>query len=223
MGDRQPQKRIRRRARLAAVSVVVVVTAVSALSGLAPSLTPAAPIAVAAAPATCPPNNPSCHSRPTDNPTPPCDNFFQVCPDATPTPDVIVISPVPPDPPSPARIPAYLIGLTPSASPGASDVGGGVASLGTGSDTPPSPGAGGSGGGAQATEALKSSGLPLPFLFAMLMLASIGAGFLIYRFGPRGRSLPTVRPPTAMLFTPYGGRGRTTANLLDPDVDRPPD
>jgi hypothetical protein len=216
--------RMRRRARLPVATAVLAFATVLALSGWVPGRSPVTGTPAAAA--TCNPGHGCATPRPTDKPTP-CDSalpyppYYTPCA-ATPTPDVIVISPVPADPPPPQRTPAYLIGLPATPSAGPADVGGGVASLGGGSDTPPSPGGGG-GGGAQSTEQLKSTGLPLPFLFAMLMLASIGAGFVIYRFGPRGRRLPTVRPATPMLFTPYGGQSRTTANLLDPNVNQTPD
>jgi hypothetical protein len=133
---------------------------------------------------------------------------------------VVVISPVPADPPSPVTTPAYLIGLPASPSNAPSEVGGAIAPLGGGStENVPSPGSGG-GGGSNASESLKSSGLPLPFMFAMLVLASVGAGFLIWRYGPKGRPLPQVRQAPPILFTPYGGKNRATANLLDPNVDR---
>ncbi|MDP9324908.1 MAG: hypothetical protein M3O87_00025, partial [Candidatus Dormibacteraeota bacterium] len=145
---------------------------------------------------------------------------FRKC--ATPTPDVVVISPVPADPPSPATTPAYLIGLPASPTNAASEVGGAIAPLGGGStENAPSPGSGG--GGGNASESLKSTGLPLPFMFAMLVLASVGAGFLIWRYGPRGKALPQVRQAPPILFTPYGGKNRATANLLDSNVDPPPD
>jgi hypothetical protein len=141
-------------------------------------------------------------------------------PCTSPTPDTIVISPVPPDRPSPVTTPAYLIGLPPSPSAGATDVGGAIAPLGGGTTSDqPSPGGGGGGG----SETVKSGGPPVPFLLAMLVAASIGAGFLIWRFGPRGKKLPSVRAAPPILFTPYGSESRSTANLLDPSVNRPPD
>ncbi|MGB2940794.1 MAG: hypothetical protein WBD38_10920 [Candidatus Dormiibacterota bacterium] len=222
---RVPRLRVRRRARLVAASSIVASTVILGLSVLPGPTARLGALRAIAAP-TCLPGQQgqACRrSTPPDSPTPCTQDFgnpFGQC--TTPTPAVIVISPVPPDPPSPATTPAYLIGLPASPTNAASEVGGAIAPLGGGSsETAPSPGSGG--GGSNASESLKSTGLPVPFLFAMLVLASIGAGFLIWRYGPRGKALPRVRPAPPILLTPYGGKNRATANLLDPNADRPPD
>ena len=203
--------------RFALAACVLLLTGLLALTS-APGLTPLRPtVAVAAKPTPCHPNlgNNFCQTPAPTNSATPCDNFS--C--TSPTPDTIVISPVPPDRPSPVTTPAYLIGLPPSPSAGATDVGGAIAPLGGGTTTDqPSPGGGGGG-----SETVKSGGPPVPFLLAMLVAASIGAGFLIWRFGPRGKKLPSVRAAPPILFTPYGSESRSTANLLDPSVNRPPD
>jgi hypothetical protein len=85
-------------------------------------------------------------------------------------------------------------------------------------DTVPSAGA----GGTNTRSEVKSNGPPLPFLFLGLVIASMGAGAFLYRYAPRGRTLPAKRAPSALVFTPYGSDA-PTANLLDPMVNRPPD
>lgn len=130
-----------------------------------------------------------------------------------------MISPVPTDPPSPSTIPAYLVGLSPSPNYGTNETGGVLAPLGAGvADSGPSPGS----GGANTRSEIKSNGPPLPFLFLGLVVASMGAGFLLYRYAPRGRTLPAKRAASAMAFTPYGSDA-ATANLMDPTVNRPLD
>ena len=201
--------------RFALAACVLLLTGLLALTS-APGSTLLRPAVAMAAPKCHPPVPDNCPPAPAPPPTPTCDN--PPC-DTSPTPNVIVISPVPPDRPSPVTTPAYLIGLPPSPSAGATDVGGAIAPLGGGTTTDqPSPGGGGGG-----SETVKSGGPPVPFLLAMLVAASIGAGFLIWRFGPRGKKLPSVRAAPPILFTPYGSESRSTANLLDPSVNRPPD
>ena len=220
MADRRADLlRPRRRVRLAAATAVLMTTGLLALS----STTQMAPVKnTLAAPRACRPAQDNCKPSPTPthDPTPcytPIPPYFVPC--TSPTPDSVVISPVAPDPRSPAVTPPYLVGLPPSPSNSPSDVGGAIAPLGGGTtDNLPSPGAGGGG-----AETVKSNGLPVPFLLAMLVLASIGGGFLLWRFGPRGKRLPDVRPAPPILFTPYGSESRTTANLLDPSVNLPPD
>ena len=127
---------------------------------------------------------------------------------------MIVITPVPSDPPSPSVVPGYLIGLSPSATV-AADVGGVIAPLGGNADSLNAPGGTGS---SQRAETVRTSTPPLPLLFLGLVLASSLGGVILYRYGPRGKPLPRSRRPGALVIpSEYGGENRVTT-LLDPEV-----
>jgi hypothetical protein len=198
------------RARLATASGILLATGALAVSGVH-DLRPVANSLAA---------NP-CHTNPLSclpSPTPTC-NAHDADQCASPSPSIIVISPVAPDPPSPQTVPGYLIGLTPSPSESPSDAGVVGAPLGGGSTTnQPSPGGG---GGAASSEKVSTGGPPVPLLLAGLVVVAIVAGFVIFRFAPRGKKVPVSKDPPPITFTPYGSEA-PTANLLDPTVNRPP-
>ena len=113
--------------------------------------------------------------------------------------------------------PPYLIGLTPSPSDISQDIGGIVAPLdGGGTTNPPN-----SSGGGPAPSSVTNNGLPLPVLFFGLVLASSVAGFILWRYAPRGAELPVAEPASPVKFTPYGSSDSAPVNLLDPAVNRP--
>jgi hypothetical protein len=192
----------RRPARGIAAALVLAGTAVIALSGMGGT----------AANAPAPPR-----SSPTPTPSS-CYQFgdFQFC--SSPTPDTIVVSPLPSVSPSPSVTPPDLIGLTPSPSDTGQDVGGIVAPLDGGTTTNPP-----NSGGGPAPSSVTNNGLPLPVLFLGLVLASSIAGLVLWRVAPRGAKLPVVEAPPPVLFTPYGSSDTSSApvNLLDPAVNRP--
>ena len=156
-------------------------------------------------PGHCPPS-----PTPTDSPSAVCFYGPDFCPPSpSPTPDVIVVSPVAPDPsPSPST-PSYLVGInpTPTPTPTTTDsisspvpVGGGfVDQLPT-----PSPTA-----SISANDlAPHSSGLPLPFVAVGVLLILGAIGSLLYAVVPRNKPVFETARRTAstspVMFTPYG-------------------
>jgi hypothetical protein len=162
-----------------------------------------------------PPTYPAASPTPTD-----CFFFPDAC--ASPTPSVLVVSPVPADPsPSPST-PSYLKGLGPSPTQNAdgSSVISSPVPLGGGFvDQLPTP-------SEQATAASAADltphqgGVPLPFVAVGVLLILGAVGSLIYAIAPRQKPVFTRTRPgagtSAVLFTPYGpdAPGAAGTNLL---------
>jgi hypothetical protein len=193
----------RRRLRTAAALALPPLTALLFFA------TPPAPLAASAlSPAAKPPPPPppTCliGCPPTQNPSPsPCfsNDFFTDC-SPSPSPAIIVISPVPLDLPSRAVTPSYLIGIpSPSVDPGV-DTGGTPIPLGGGFKDLPSPapvaavpdtGNGGGGG-------------PGPWLLIGLLLLVGAVGSVLWAIAPKGERFPEqpAREAPGLVFTPYG-------------------
>ncbi|MFN2464845.1 MAG: hypothetical protein ABR598_01110 [Candidatus Dormibacteria bacterium] len=168
-------------------------------------------------PAPCNPSRQICvspapSSSPTPTPTPTpapsdCQYFPEFCP--SPSPSIVVVTPVTPDPTPTATIPSYLQGFGPSPTQDANGAtvisspvplgGGFVDQLPTPSQQPR---------GAAGDLAPHQSGLPLPFLAVGLLLILGAVGSLIYAIAPREKDVFTRAEPrdrtSPVLFTPYG-------------------
>ncbi len=192
----------RRRLRIAAALAIPPLTALLFFA------TPPAPLAAnASSPAAVSPTctnetrSPGC--PPTHDPSPsPClsNDFFSNC-SPSPSPEIIVISPVPLDPPSPAVTPSYLLGIpSPSVDPGVNDGGTPIPLVGGFNDLP-SPGplsvASDNGGG---------GGLPGPLVLLGVLLLLGALGSVLFAIAPKGERFPEppVHDAPEFLFTPYG-------------------
>jgi hypothetical protein len=156
----------------------------------------------------CPPPSPS-----------PCFVVFDVVCLDSPSPEIVVISPVPLDPAPPPGTPSYLIGTltSPSPSPPA-DTGGSPVPLGGGFNDLPTPNpaaatssSGNSGGG----------GLPLPLLLAGFLILAGAAGAVLYAVAPGGDRFPEKIPGAPLGLRPYRADG-SELNLIDSPVGPPP-
>jgi hypothetical protein len=202
MANRDISRPGRRRLRTAAALAIPPLTALLFFA------TPPAPLAASAlSPAakvkpTCTPQiGQGC--QPTHNPSPtPClsNYFFSNC-SPSPTPEIIVISPVPLDSPSPDVTPSYLLGIpSPSVDPGVNDGGTPIPLVGGFNDLP-SPGplsvASDNGGG---------GGLPGPLVLLGVLLLLGAAGSVLFAIAPKGERFPEQPGHDApeFLFTPFG-------------------
>lgn len=202
MANRDISRPGRRRLRTAAALAIPPLTALLFFT------TPPAPLAASASsPAarvkpTCTPQiGQGC--QPPHNPSPTAclsNDFFSSC-SPSPTPEIIVISPVPLDSPSPDVTPSYLLGIpSPSVDPGVNDGGTPIPLVGGFNDLP-SPGplsvASDNGGG---------GGLPGPLVLLGVLLLLGAAGSVLFAIAPRGERFPEqpVHDAPEFLFTPYG-------------------
>jgi hypothetical protein len=176
-------------------------------------------------PIASPPCKRNCTSpQPTDpltSPTP-TDCFFFPDACATPTPPVLVVSPVPSDPSPSPSIPAYLKGVGPSPTQNAdgSSVISSPVPLGGGFvDQLPTPSQQAAAASA-ADLAPHQSGVPLPFVAVGVLLILGAVGSLLYAIAPREKPVFSRARPGAgtspVLFTPYGpdAPGAAGTNLL---------
>jgi len=166
----------------------------------------AADVGPAKAAPTCTPGffGQGCPTPQTPTPTPcfsPDPSTLVECSPSS-SPEIIVISPVPQDSPSPYVTPSYLVGIpSPSVDPGV-DTGGTPIPLAGGFNDLPSPGPvtavsdTGNGGG----------GIPGPLALIGWLLLVGAAGSVLFAIAPRGERFP--EPPAhdthQVLFTPYG-------------------
>jgi hypothetical protein len=202
MATRDISRPGRRRLRTAAALAIPPLTALLFFA------TPPTPLAASAAsPAAR--VSPTCANQigqkcpPTQDPSAspcPSNRLFTDC-SPSPSPEIIVISPVPLDSPSPNGTPSYLIGIpSPSVDPGI-DNGGTPIPLAGGFKDLPSPGplsvaSDNSGGG----------GLPGPLLLLGVLLLVGAAGSVLFVIAPKGERFPEqpVHDALGFLFTPYG-------------------
>lgn len=196
MANRDISRPGRRRLRTAAALAIPPLTALLFFA------TPPAPLAASASsPAAkvkpvCTPAGQECPS-----PTPCLSNdFFSNC-SPSPSPEIIVISPVPLDSPSPDVTPSYLLGIpSPSVDPGVNDGGTPIPLVGGFNDLP-SPGplsvASDNGGG---------GGLPGPLVLLGVLLLLGAAGSVLFAIAPKGERFPEqpVHDAPELLFTPHG-------------------
>ena len=200
------RSRPRRLRRLAGVAVLLG-------AGLPILAAPAAPIAASAADVARSPS-PTCPSPPL-----PVGNLsIDACP-ASPSPEIVVISPVPLDPPPPPSTPSYLIGTlppTPAPSPDAAGspvpLGGGFNNLPSPNTSVPTSSSSNSGGG----------GIPLPLLLAGFVVLAGGAGAVLYAVAPRGDHFPEkIGDAPVAGFSPYRSEG-SELNIVDAQIARRP-
>lgn len=217
------------RGRRILAAVISIAALLAAFSTLMSGATPAR--AASGSQGNAPPVQPSTSSpSPTRNPHPPTascgfDNNPDFCP--SPTPSVVVVSPVAPDPSPSLSTPSYLIGTAPSPSPSqdGTSVASSPAPLGGGFvDQLPTPSQQAS-VAPSADLAPHQGGLPLPFLAVGTLLILGVAGSLIYAIAPREkkvfvreRAAPSTSP---VYFTPYGPDSAGTNLLSGGQASRP--
>jgi hypothetical protein len=133
------------------------------------------------------------------------------------SPEIVVISPVPLDSPSPAVTPSYLIGIpSPSVDPGVT--GGTPIPLGGGFNDLPSPGPvsavsdNGSGGG----------GFPGPLMLIGMLLLVGAVGSILWAIAPKGERFPEQPSGGApsVVFTPSGPENPELM-VMDQGSDQP--
>jgi hypothetical protein len=179
-------------------------------AGLPLVAAPSATIKVSAA-ATLATQAPCLHICPParSTPTPTC--LGDVCLDS-PSPEIVVISPVPLDPTPPPSTPSYLIGTLASPSPSPpTDTGGSPVPLGGGFNDLPTPNP------AAATSSSSNGGgggLPLPLLLAGIVVLVGAAAAVLYAVAPAGDRFPEKVPDAPLGLHTLRADG-SELNLID--------
>lgn len=165
--------------------------------------------------ATKPPCSRNCPTAP-----PSCVVVGDFCVDASPSPEIVVISPVPLDPPPPPSTPSYLIGtLAPPSPTPPTDSAGSPVPLGGGFNTLPTnnPAAATSSSSGNSS----GGGPPLPLFLAGFLLVVGAAAAVLYAVAPVGDRFPERLAGSSVGLNPSGSES-SGLNLVDTPLSRRP-